>query len=141
MKRLLCVAALFLAFATVSKADDPCNGNCLPTGQANEIGPSAGFIPTEDYPWIRATIWCISTTVSCQGTTFVDARTGPSTPWTVMHAITNPKTPDADGMVCAQDSNGNYLCDVYLDPRMHDYRCRLRNYATGTHGCQIERIK
>lgn len=137
--RFLALAALLLGLGAVARAADPCHGQCLPTGTANET--QAVPTVTEGWPSVRATIWCISATVPCQGTVTLEANTCPTCPFGVQVAVTNPKIPDATGRVCAVDNNGNYICDVYLEPTMYSYRCALANYATGTHGCQIQIIK
>lgn len=134
-------ASCWLSVATGNASAQGCglSGNCLPTGTANEV--QATPTVTQGYPWVRGTIWCASPTVACQGSVTIEANICPTCPFTVMHSKTNPVIPDSLGRVCTVDAQGNYICDVFLDPTMYSYRCVLQNYGSGTNACYIAAFK
>lgn len=124
--------ALGLALPAAAQTTAPDYSNGFPTnnGTANEVGTP---VVVNDYPWVRANAFCQSVTVSCAGLSiFIEANICPGCPFITMQTIT-PSIPDANGTIT----------DIYLEPRMYSYRCRLTGTPTGGQqgACGILRMK
>ncbi len=126
MKRFLAVA-LGLLVSLLPVALLAADNNGLPTGQAIETGTP---VSTEDWPYTNVTGWCVPG-ATCVGTLYVEANTCPQCPFITMQSFT-PAIPDASGTVK----------DVYLEPRMYSYRCRIGgDYSAGIFACRVQTIK